>query len=404
MAKKPAKAKPNISVVPMLLRKNFVGAFRMLRGFMKMEICRRKKRQFENYDHMKNFALIYLKLTPVCNLKCVMCGQRGDKGYLKGEVGVQESKKILPLEQYKKLADELSTVRPVYYLWGGEPFLYPDLIPLVKYLKSKKSFVSINTNGTMLEKFAEQIVDAGPDVIFVSLDAFRDINDEIRGKGSYDKVVAGFKAINEAKIKLNKKAPLMGVVTTVTNKNYKVLADLAEACKDFKIDVHIYNLGTYTNDKIVAEQKKHMKEKLDTDIDCLEAYNTGYNKGINGQECYDILNKIHSTDYGYLSITVPALNPEKIDEYYGNLEIPVRDHCIVPWCQCDINYNGDVHFCADYTDYVIGNITEQSFKDIFNGERANKFRHAIHESKDGMFPGCIRCYQNMLCGQKRKGY
>ena len=145
MAKKPAKAKPNISVVPMLLRKNFVGALRMLRGFMKMEICRRKKRQFENYDHMKNFALIYLKLTPVCNLKCVMCGQRGDKGYLKGEVGVQESKKILPLEQYKKLADELSTVRPVYYLWGGEPFLYPDLIPLVKYLKSKKSFVSTPT-------------------------------------------------------------------------------------------------------------------------------------------------------------------------------------------------------------------------------------------------------------------
>jgi radical SAM protein with 4Fe4S-binding SPASM domain len=76
----------------------------------------------------------------------------------------------------------------------------------------------------------------------------------------------------------------------------------------------------------------------------------------------------------------------------------------VPWSQADIDYNGNVHFCADYPDYVIGNIREQRFWDIYNGERAQKFRKELRESPQGIFPGCLRCYQNMLFGRKKKGF
>jgi radical SAM protein with 4Fe4S-binding SPASM domain len=238
----------------------------------------------------------------------------------------------------------------------------------------------------------------------VSLDAFRDVNDELRGKGSYDKVIAGFKAINREKEKRKAKYPMLGVVTVVTNKNYMDLANLAEATKEYNLDLHIYNLGTYTNDNIVAEQKRFMKEKLDTEIDCLEAYNTGYNLGIDGQKLHKILHDIQEKNYGHPILTVPALNPEKTHTYYAELETPVRNHCIVPWCQLNVNYNGDVHFCADYTDYILGNITQQSIKEIYNGDRANLFRKTLHECKGGMFPGCLRCYQNMLFGKKIKGF
>jgi radical SAM protein with 4Fe4S-binding SPASM domain len=147
-----------------------------------------------------------------------------------------------------------------------------------------------------------------------------------------------------------------------------------------------------------------MKEKLDTDIDCLEAYNTGYNLGIDGQKLHGILSDIQEKDYGHTILTVPTLNPEKTHTYYAELETPVRNHCVVPWCQANVNYNGDVHFCADYPDYILGNIKEQSFKEIVNGDRANLFRKTIHESENGMFPGCLRCYQNMLFGKKIKGF
>jgi radical SAM protein with 4Fe4S-binding SPASM domain len=268
----------------------------------------------------------------------------------------------------------------------------------------KGLYVAVNTNGTLMEKYAETIVRDKWSTIFVSLDGFRETNDSIRGKGSYDRVIAGFKAINEEKKRQKSNYPILGAVTVVTNMNYLDLADLAEASREYDLGVHIFNLGTYTNDNIVAAQRRFMREKLDTDIDCLEGYNTGYNYQIDGQKLHKILRNIHDRDYGHPIITVPVLNPEKTHTYYADLETPVRSHCIVPWCQTNINYNGDVHFCADYPDYILGNITEQSFKEIYNGDRANRFRKTIHSCENGMFPGCLRCYQNMLFGKKIRGY
>jgi MoaA/NifB/PqqE/SkfB family radical SAM enzyme len=357
-----------------------------------------------NHNHMKNLCLVYLKVTPLCNLRCRMCGQWGDKGIMKTCDINEEVKKMVSLEQYKKLVDELAPQHPVFYIWGGEPFLYPDLMPLAKYMVDKGLYVSVNTNGTLMEQNAEQIVRDKWSTIFVSLDAFQETNDAMRGKGSYERVVKGFEAVNREKKKQHSNYPILSVVTTVTSQNYMDLERLSEATKEFNLDMHVINLGTYTNDNIVAEQRKFMKEKLDTDIDCLEGYNTGYNNNIDGKLLHSILKNLHAKDYGHHILTVPTLNPEKTHTYYADLETPVRNNCIVPWCQTNINYNGDVHFCADYPDYILGNIKERSFKEIYNGDRANRFRKTIHECEGGMFPGCLRCYQNMLFGKKVRGY
>jgi radical SAM protein with 4Fe4S-binding SPASM domain len=315
-----------------------------------------------------------------------------------------EAHKILPLRRYMELVDEIAPRRPVCYIWGGEPFLYPDLMPLAKYMVDKGLFVSVNTNGTLMEQRAEQIVRDKWSTIFVSLDAFRETNDAMRGKGSYDRVVSGFKAINREKEKRHSVYPIIAIVTTVTNRNYLDLSRLAEAAREFRLDLHIFNLGTYTNNAIINAQRQVMKEQLDTSVNCLAGYCTGYNDGIDGKQLYAILKDLHAKDYGHPIITVPALNPEKTHAYYTDLETPVRNHCIVPWCQANINYNGDVHFCADYPDYLLGNIEGQSFTEIYNGERANRFRAAIRAREGGIFPGCLRCYQNMLFGKNIRGY
>ncbi|MDR0550428.1 MAG: radical SAM protein [Spirochaetaceae bacterium] len=400
--------KYNFSVVPMLFKNHISLALSMFYGFFKMALTRIKPKRGCGYNHFKNLCLLYIKLTPLCNLNCVMCGQRGDKGVLKNGAEYKESKHILPFEQYKKLIDEAAAEKPVIYLWGGEPFLYPDLFPLIRYAVEKDLFVSVNTNGVMLERCAEQIVRDKWSAIFVSLDAFRDVNDRIRGKGSYDRVIAGFNAINREKERQKSKLPVMGIVTTITNMNYDSLEALCDASREWNLGVHIFNLGTYTNDAIVDIHKKFILDNFNIETHFLEGFNTGYNKNIDAKKLYSTLQKIHHTDYGHPVITVPALNPEKIHQYYNELEKPVRVSCIVPWCQVNINYNGDVHFCADYPDYILGNITEQSLKEIYNGERANKFRKLLSSSSvnggAGIFPGCLRCYQNMLFGKKPHGY
>ena len=395
--------KTNFSMVPRLLRADPAIAYRFARTFASQKKAMQIDHRFYR-GRTHELGLLYFRLTPLCNLRCVMCGQRGEKGVLKGSFAAEEAKKVLPLETYKRLVDEIRVKKPTIYLWGGEPFLYPDLFPLVDYMKEAGLAVSVNTNGTHLAKHAEEIVRKKWHALFVSLDGFEETNDRIRGEGSYRRVVEGFEAINREKERQGSHLPHMGIVSTVNNLNYRDLYRLAEAAQGFGLSWHIFNLGTYTNQAIVQRQRDFMRQELDTEIGCLQAFDTGYNEGIEGQELYDILTRIHSMDSRHPIITVPALKPEKIDTYYKDLDIPVRSHCSVPWSQANIDYDGGVHFCADYPDYKLGNIKDEPFFEIFNGERARRFRNALKASPKGVFPGCVRCYQNMLCGKRVKGF
>ena len=393
----------NFSVVWKMLRNNPDFALKTGKSFTKMA----KARLFDRMNPKnttKELALIYFRITPLCNLRCLMCNQRGTHGVLKGAFAAAEAKKIVPIERYFKLVDEVAHDQPIFYMWGGEPFLYPGFMELAEYIIKKKCLLSVNTNGTFLEQNAERIVKNGWNALFVSLDGFRDTNDKIRGDGSYDKVIAGFRAINEMKKKYHTNLPYMGIVTTVSNMNYLDLEALARAMKEFNLSWHIINLGTYTNDDLIAKQGAYLKDHLDCEAECLEGFNTGFNSGIDGEKFTQILKNVHALKPGYPIITVPAINPDKITEYYADLSKSVRKECPVPWSQVNFDYNGDVHFCADYPDYIIGNIMESKFYDIYNGERAQKFRKELRNAPNGNFPGCVRCYQNMLFGKKLKGY
>ena len=395
--------KNNMSVLPVLFGKNAGLSAKVLASFAKMGRVRMFRRRADGFDHMKNLSIVYFKLTPTCNLRCVMCGQYGEKGVMHSRIE-EERTNTMPLQAWKKVADEIAGHYPVTYLWGGEPFLYPELIPLARYIVGKGLYLAVNTNGTLMERYAEEIVRDRWGTLFVSLDAFRDVNDSMRGSGTYDKVIAGLAAINREKKRRNSKFPILGIVTVVTNRNYLDLANLSEAIQEYGVEFHVINMGTYTNDAIVAAQRKVMREKLDTDIDCLAGYNTGYNLGIDAAKFHSILSDIYGKNRAHTTIAAPALNPEKVAVYYNDLETPVRNRCIVPWSQANVNYNGDVHFCADYPDYILGNVNEKPFAEIYNGERANRFRREINKCEGGLFPGCLRCYQNMLFGNKIKGF
>jgi len=133
---------------------------------------------------------------------------------------------------------------------------------------------------------------------------------------------------------------------------------------------------------------------------------TGFNEGIDGDKFSAILQEVHdlSAKVKHPIITVPVITPKVIGTYYSKLDVAVRDHCKVPWFMVNLDYNGDVHFCADHPDWIVGNVKEESIWDIYNNERSRRFRKALKESPVGIFPGCKRCYQLMLCGKRRKGF
>jgi radical SAM protein with 4Fe4S-binding SPASM domain len=393
--------KQNISIIPQVFRNHPTQAMKLTRGFSRLN-----KAMFWDYyfgrGKSSELPLVTFKITPLCNLRCMMCGQNGIHGTLK-DCQEEESHKIVPIERYMQLTDELAGKTEVFYIWGGEPFLYPNFMDLAAYM-AKKLLLTVNTNGTWLAQNAERIVRDKWTGIFISLDGFEDVNDRIRGEGVYQRVMEGIAAVNREKEKQGSSLPYMGVVTTISMMNYLWLDKLAAALADKGLSWHIINLGTYLNAEIGADHEKHLQKVLGIQPKYWKGFATGLNEGIDGNAFSEVLKRVHALPVDYPIITVPGITPDSIGALYNDLRIIVRDKCAAPWFSANINYNGDVAFCADYPDWIIGNVKDTPMLEIYNNERAVKFRKALKNSPHGLFPACNRCYQLMLCGRRVKGY
>ena len=91
---------------------------------------------------------------------------------------------------FQKIVEELEIIKPrgVALSYGGESLLHPQFANMMKYISSKKLTFGFFTNGTMLDKFAETIVELEVDWLTVSLEGIGPTNDRIRMGANYEKV------------------------------------------------------------------------------------------------------------------------------------------------------------------------------------------------------------------------
>ena len=88
------------------------------------------------------------ELSPVCNFACKMCYVRKTMESIK-----KEGKSLRTATEWIALARECKEAGMLYLLLtGGEPFLYPDFRYLYETLHDMGIIISINTNGTMIDK------------------------------------------------------------------------------------------------------------------------------------------------------------------------------------------------------------------------------------------------------------
>ena len=74
--------------------------------------------------------------------------------------------------------------------------------------------------------------------------------------------------------------------------------------------------------------------------------------------------------------------------------------CYSPFVSADIVANGDVAPCHIFYDLVMGNLNENSIKEIWNGKQYMKFREII--KKQNFIPICSGCCILYLTGRKMK--
>jgi radical SAM protein with 4Fe4S-binding SPASM domain len=333
---------------------------------------------------------ISVKITNVCNLRCKTCGQWGETGYNFGKAP-SELRKVVPVDTYLQMADEVKPYEPIYYIWGGEPFLYPGLFEFTDRIKHNNSLLSVVTNAMFLDEHAKEVVEQKWDALMFSLDGPEEIHDEIRGrKGVFQKVAGGIETVQRYKRDNKKRLPWVMALVTVSVDNAPWLDKIFEVGEQLGIDCMIIYYSWFTNEDIGRAHTRVFEEKLGITPTKWQGYL--FDHDVDTTALLGSLQRIRNRKWKFQHLFIPNLKrDEEIVEYYKNPNnFFGYGPCISPWFVTEIMPNGDVAPCRDYPDYITGNLMEQSLLEIWNGERYKKFRTALKEN-GGTFPICSRC-------------
>lgn len=355
-----------------------------------------RKRMTVNFDYNRSsgfsapFRKVNIRITNACNLRCKTCPLWGETGYML-DSPTSVVRETIPLDVYKKMVDDISFLRPSTYIWGGEPFLYADLLPLLTYMKQKGMTGSVVTNGFLLAKNAEALVDIGWDAVVLSLDGPRELHDTIRGReGSFDQVIASIEAIQEEKRRRGRYKPFVALYSTVSKDNAGSLEEIFDVGEKAGVDLLLMHYAWFTTEAIGKRHDAVMQQRLGVTPKAWKGFQWSFDE-IDLQRVVESVRRIRSKQYSFNYLLVPNLKHEDIPRYYQEPDNRLGyGKCVYPWLETNIMPNGDVPPCRDHPDYVAGNINEDGILDVWNNESYRKYRIALKE-EGGLFPICTRC-------------
>jgi radical SAM protein with 4Fe4S-binding SPASM domain len=317
-----------------------------------------------------------------------MCGQWGQSGVTK-KIDHDSVKEELPLHEFKQFIDQISSFKPNITLFGGEPLLYSDCLDLIRYIKDKNMHCLMITNGSLLNKYAGDIIDSRLDELNLSLDGGKELHDHIRGMpGLFDRIAQGVKEINLIKKEKRGNRPLINLQCTITRYNYRRLDELLEVAEDLEVDSLTFHNLVFLQKDIIEKQKTY-----DRLLGCCSRSWEGFlfDPEIEPGAVYLKIAEITAGKHRFTVDFYPNFTQEGLKDYYNNpfylpKEYPAR--CLSPWMTAYIFPDGQVRPCLNFS-YSYGNIKSKKFTEIWNGNSAIKYRRTLREKK--IFPVCVRC-------------
>lgn len=319
---------------------------------------------------------VFWNLSSACNFRCIHC-LYNDTEYA--------NKNDLTTERASLLADELIEAGVVYVvLSGGEIFMRPDLLDIVKKFKSNNVAVRLLTNASLLDdKIIDELAevfDPYVDAVSVSLDgATNETFKKIRQTESFEKIVANIKKMTQRNIKVS-------VVCTVNSVNYSEVVDIYRLSKD----LGVYNVIV---GKVVCYNDSHESLTLSNE-DLFELYY----KLSNSKSEKTLLEINFWSPIELLNIPEVA---EIIDEEYYNSQIKTGyTEVLSRNCQCHdrlaIDADGTVYLCLEAIAQKIaplGSLKNTSLNDIWEN-RNNNILFCQRHIEDMV---CDKCKYNVFC-------
>ncbi len=290
-------------------------------------------KSFGKINHQGMPISISIEPTTSCNLRCPECPS--------GLRSFTRPTGMMKKEMFESVIDQLApTLSYLIFYFQGEPYLNPHLLEMVRMASQKKIYTATSTNAHYLtDEAAKETVKSGLDRLIVSIDGTsQDTYQSYRVGGKLDKVIEGTKNILRWKKELKSKTPHVIFQFLVVRQNEHQIEEVKKLASDLGVDeVKLKTAQVYDfengSDLIPVNQKY-----------------SRYKKNSNG---------LYSIKNGLL------------------------DECWKMWHSCVITWDGKVVPCCFDKDahFVLGDLSKNSFKEIWQGEKYNHFRESLFTSR-----------------------
>jgi MoaA/NifB/PqqE/SkfB family radical SAM enzyme len=316
---------------------------------------------------------LYLETTNRCNLLCTTCPRTYEE---------LEPPADMSWELFTSIVDQVPELVRAVLHGVGEPMLVKNLPRMVRYLKERGVYVLFNTNGTVLnERNGRALIAAGLDELRVSLDAsnaksFR----EIRGKNYFDRILRNVRAFRELQQREGHENPRVSAWLTGLKETVRELPAFVKVAADIGVkEVYLQRLVYFDRDAIgMARPDQALYERMTRE----EAHYL--------DEAQAVARELGVTFSASGAASEPGLSLQKTGDH-GHWSL-----CRRPWTLMYITANGRALPCCiapfsqrGYEHYTLGDATQQTLREIWNGPAYRSFREAL--LSDAPPQACANC-------------
>ena len=323
------------------------------------------RRYFETVGEQRSRAAdappvcIYLEVTNRCNLLCETCPRTFE---------ALEPPADMSWGLFTSIVDQSpGLVRAVLH-GVGEPMLVKNLPRMIRYLKERGVYVLFNTNGTLLApRKRQELIETGLDELRVSLDAAeKESFLKVRGKNMFDRIVRNVGEFTALQREIGATTPRVSLWLTGLKETVDQLPDFVRLAARIGVkEVYLQRLVFDDLGRGLARGESSLFEKTQREEEAAIA-------------AAQALGRALGVAIDASGATEPGVSLKRSTD-----EAP-WSACRRPWSLMYFTAHGRALPCCiapfsarGYQSYTLGDATQQSLREIWNGAAYQDFREAL---------------------------
>lgn len=331
---------------------------------------------------------LYWSINSVCNMKCRMCdiGMKNRQGTFYKNLAIDSNLHEIDLKVFTSVIEELASAKPFIVFNSTEPLLYKHIAEAIQYCKERQLKTALTTNGYLLPEKAAKLANSGLNRLNISLDGPPSIHNEIRGRtDSFEKVREGIIEFSRSSSELHGDTKIL-VNFVITNMNYMYLNQFMNSIDEWPVDQINFTYFWFISPDNARQHNQVFGNVYPVSTSC-------YSEFINPDQVdiavlWEQINQVKKRKNVHF---LPYFSKPELNVYFHECHKFMNNNgrCLASWFFVQILADGNVIPHSRCHSESLGNINNQRFYEVWNGNRMKKWRRFIRKHK--RMPMCKRC-------------